>query len=134
MFIDNKDLFEDLDNPYNQYLEQHIGNVQRGYEWLKENLPELISEDNYIDEVRYYGELDDIIAQHDESKYNKVPDAETILMVGDGIADYRTARTYDDGDKKAKCIILDPQNKYTGDEPDYKINNLIEVIDILKEM
>lgn len=76
MYIENRHLFEDLDNPYNQYLEQHIGNVQKAYNWLKDNLPEIISEDNYIDEVRYYGELDDIIAQHDESKYNKVPDAD----------------------------------------------------------
>ena len=76
MYIENKHLFEDLDNQYNQYLEQHIGNVQRGYEWLKENLPEVLSEDNYIHETSYYGELDEIIEQHDKSKYNKVPDAE----------------------------------------------------------
>ena len=82
MFIDNKELFEELDNPYNQYLEQHIGNVQRGYQWLKENLPEIISEDNYIDEVRYYGELDEIIENHDASKYNKVPDAENYYDLG----------------------------------------------------
>ena len=63
--------------------------------------------------------------------YN-VPDPESILMIGDGIADYKTARTYDDENKKAKCIILDPQNKYSGDEPDYKIDNLLEVIGILK--
>ena len=36
MYIENKYLFEELDSPYNQYLEQHIGNVQKGYEWLKE--------------------------------------------------------------------------------------------------
>lgn len=76
MYIENKELFEDLDNPYNQYLEEHISNVQKGYEWLKENLPEIISEDNYIDETMYFGDLEDIIAQHDESKYCKVPDAE----------------------------------------------------------
>lgn len=76
MIIDNKDLFEDLDSEYNEYLEQHIGNVQKGYEWLKENLPDVLSEDNYIEETSYYGELDEIIAQHDKSKYNKIPDAE----------------------------------------------------------
>lgn len=76
MYIENKHLFEDLDDQYNQYLDQHIGNVQKGYEWLKENLPEVLSEDNYINETSYYGELDEIIEQHDKSKYNKVPDAE----------------------------------------------------------
>ena len=76
MIIDNKDLFEALDSEYNEYLEQHIGNVQRGYEWLKENLPDVLSEDNYIEETSYYGELDEIIAQHDKSKYNRVPDVE----------------------------------------------------------
>ena len=76
MYIENKHLFEDLDDQYNQYLDQHIGNVQRGYEWLKENLPEVLSEDNYVHETSYYGELDDIIDQHDKSKYNKIPDAE----------------------------------------------------------
>ncbi|MBO5711463.1 MAG: hypothetical protein J6R47_01360 [Acholeplasmatales bacterium] len=76
MYIENKHLFEELDNQYNQYLDQHIGNVQRGYDWLKENLPEVLSEDNYVHETSYYGELDEIIEQHDKSKYNKVPDAE----------------------------------------------------------
>ena len=76
MIIDNKDLFEDIDSPYNEYLEQHISNVAKGYEWLKENLPEVISEDNYIEETTYYGELEEIIAQHDKSKYNKIPDSE----------------------------------------------------------
>lgn len=76
MYIENKHLFEELDDQYNQYLDQHISNVQRGYEWLKENLPEVLSEDNYIHETSYYGELDEIIEQHDKSKYNKVPDAE----------------------------------------------------------
>lgn len=76
MYIENKHLFEDLDSPYNQYLEEHIGNVQKAYNWLKDNLPEILSEDNYIDETAYYGELEEIIANHDSSKYNKVPDAE----------------------------------------------------------
>lgn len=73
MYIENKHLFEDIDSPYNQYLEDHIGNVQRGYEWFKENLPEILDEDNYIDESMYFGELDEIIEQHDSSKYNDTP-------------------------------------------------------------
>ena len=76
MYIDNKDLFEDLDSPYNEYMEAHLSNVEKGYQWLKDNLPEVLSEENYIDEVLYFGELDEIIKQHDKSKFNKVPDAE----------------------------------------------------------
>ena len=74
--LDLKYLFEDLaeHEQYEEYLRTHIGNVKKGYEWLKTNLPELLSEDNYADEVMYYGELDDIIAQHDKSKYIKLPD------------------------------------------------------------
>ena len=63
---------------------------------------------------------------------DKIPDADTIMMIGDGVADYKTARTYDHDNKKAKCVIYDPHNKYTGEQPDYKISNLLEVIDILK--
>ena len=76
MILDNKDLFEDLDSEYNNYLTEHIGNVQKAFKWLQENLPEVLSEDNYIDETSYYGELEDIIESHDDSKYNKIPDAE----------------------------------------------------------
>lgn len=61
---------------YDNYLTQHIGNVQKGYEWIKTNLPELISEDNFIEETHYYGELDEIIAAHDKSKYRNTPDNE----------------------------------------------------------
>lgn len=76
--LEFKYLFEDIEenNQYDNYLTTHIANVNKAYQWLKENLPELISEDNYIYETAYYGELDDIIAQHDGSKYNKIPDAE----------------------------------------------------------
>lgn len=76
MYIENKHLFEDLDNPYNEYLDQHISNVKKGYLWLKENLPDILDENNYVDEAAYYGELDEIIEQHDRSKYSKIPDVD----------------------------------------------------------
>lgn len=63
----------------------------------------------------------------------EIPDSETILIVGDGMADYKTARTYDRHNKKTKCIIYDPSNKYNGPKPDYTISDLSNVIDILKE-
>lgn len=61
---------------YEEYLHQHIGNVQKGYEWLKENLPEVVSVNNYFEETTYYGELDEIIAKHDSSKRTKLPNAD----------------------------------------------------------
>ena len=53
MYNEFKSLLEDVqENPqYEEYLTQHIGNVQKGYQWLKDNLPEVLSEDNYIEET-----------------------------------------------------------------------------------
>lgn len=68
-------MFDNQDK-YEQYLLEHIKNVRRAYEWMVENIPEALSEDNYVDEQMYYGELDEIIAKHDSSKYKTVPDSE----------------------------------------------------------
>ena len=62
-----------------------------------------------------------------------LPKAESILVIGDGEADWKTARTFDDGNGKSSCVIYDPKNTYNGSEPDYKVNDLCKVIDILKE-
>lgn len=77
-YLDLKFLLEGVEEneQYEEYLRQHIGNVQKGYQWIKDNLPELVSVDNYFEEASYYGELDDIIAQHDKSKRTKLPDAD----------------------------------------------------------
>lgn len=77
--LDLKYLLEDIEqnDEYENYLVEHIGNVKRGYEWIKTNLPNIVSQDNYVEETAYYGELDEIIAQHDRSKYNRTPDVET---------------------------------------------------------
>ena len=76
--LDLKYLLEDLEEhaEYENYLITHINNVKKAYTWLKEHIPDILSEHNYADEIAYYGELDDIIAKHDSSKYNKIPDAE----------------------------------------------------------
>ena len=91
--LDLKYLFEDIEenNKYEEYLTAHIANVKKGYEWLKENLPDIVSEDNYFDETAYYGELDDIIAKHDHSKYNRIPDRDEYYELRceyDAYADY----------------------------------------------
>lgn len=91
--LDLKYLFEGIEenNKYEEYLTAHISNVKRGYEWLKENMPDVISEDNYFDETAYYGELDEIIAKHDHSKYNRIPDRDEYYELRceyDAYADY----------------------------------------------
>ena len=46
---------------YSNYLDQHIGNVYRGYEWIKTNLPEILNGEDYEIQIRY---------NHDNSKYS----------------------------------------------------------------
>lgn len=72
-YVKHITLKEESNSQYDEYLSTHIRNVRRAYNWLKTNLPEVLSQDNYIDEISYYGELEDIIKLHDRSKYNKVP-------------------------------------------------------------
>ena len=45
---------------YDTYLQEHIANVRKGYDWLYKNLPEVLM----LDEYRY-----DNILTHDASKY-----------------------------------------------------------------
>ena len=63
----------------------------------------------------------------------QLPPADEILVLGDGEADFQTAASYTHGGKKAICVIYDPQNKYNGSKPDYKIENLQQVINIIEE-
>ena len=96
-FIDKFSTSElSVNNKYESYLSEHIENVQRGYRWIKENLPELVDESNFIDDVLYYGELDAIIENHDKSKYNKLPDSERYYEL---ICEYYPYANYFYGDK-----------------------------------
>lgn len=45
---------------YKKYLEDHINNVKKGYEWLQKNLPEYATP-----------ELEKLVAKHDESKWSE---------------------------------------------------------------
>lgn len=48
---------------YDSYLEQHISNVKRGFEWMVENIPEIFS--GYDSE-----NIADMVINHDQSKYD----------------------------------------------------------------
>lgn len=45
---------------YHKYLDQHLGNVYKGYEWIRDNLPEILNGEDYEWQLRY---------DHDTSKY-----------------------------------------------------------------
>lgn len=62
-----------------------------------------------------------------------IPKADEIMVVGDGIADYNTARTYDKNGLKTKTVIYDPNEKYTGNKPDYIIKDLLDIIHIINQ-
>lgn len=62
---------------------------------------------------------------------NKLPEADSILVVGDGKADFQTARTYDHNQKKALCALCNDASNHTEEQPDYTVSNLNEIIPIL---
>ena len=56
-----------MSKQYDNYIVTHKANVMKGYEWLCENLPEIIGKAEIL---CYRGSMKDIIANHDRSKYN----------------------------------------------------------------
>lgn len=103
MYTEFKTMLESIqENPqYEEYLTQHIDNVQKGYQWLKEHLPEIVSEDNCINENHYYGDLDEIIQLHDRSKYRKLPETEAYY---DLTCEYDAYANYFYGKNKTKEV------------------------------
>lgn len=65
MFVNNVDL-DDIfaDEQYKEYLNGHINNVQKGFDWLCENLPDVVDALNNRDAIQA------IVAVHDQSKYS----------------------------------------------------------------
>lgn len=49
---------------YNDYLNQHVDNVNQAYEWLRVNLPEVVDPDGGFTTLMYLG-------RHDETKYER---------------------------------------------------------------
>ena len=62
---------------------------------------------------------------------NEIPDADTILMIGDGEADIQTVRAYGHDGKRAECVIYDPNDKFRGSMPDYRVRDLADIIVLL---
>lgn len=50
---------------YDKYLTQHIGNVEKGFNWICENLPDLVTAFGSITDLRRQ-----ICGHHDNSKYS----------------------------------------------------------------
>ncbi len=71
------------------------------------------------------------IATH--AVFPSLPKADSILVIGDGVADYESARTYDHGNARALCIIYDPKEKYHGEQPDKIVKDFSEIITFLKD-
>lgn len=55
---------------YKRYTKQHVGNVRKGYNWLKKNLPQL-----FADKSKFQNDslktMQRTIRNHDKSKYSK---------------------------------------------------------------
>ena len=56
-----------MSREYDSYLEQHKSNVKKGFDWIKNNLPELIPSDTCLDLVHQIG------FAHDDSKTDLLP-------------------------------------------------------------
>ena len=59
---------------------------------------------------------------------NKLPPVEDIVVIGDGEADVKSANALNGADS----IIFDPENKYKGIEPTYKVKSLADIKSILE--
>lgn len=86
MSIYNTELEDTYKNEqYNSYLEQHINNVYKGYEWVKENLPEIV-DNKYAEDIQYN------IEHHDASKYmNEEYDAYANYFYGEKTEEVKSA-------------------------------------------
>lgn len=62
-----------------------------------------------------------------------LPDADSVLVLGDGMADWKVSQVLNRSGKKSLCVIYDPQKKFYEASPDYKIADIADVITILKE-
>ncbi len=62
-----------------------------------------------------------------------LPEADMVLVLGDGMSDWKVSQVFNRAGKKSLCVIYDPQKKFCEASPDYKIADIADVITILKE-
>ena len=86
-----------------------------------------------IEKLGFSEFFDKVIAAGEYAEDKPHPQADEILVLGDGEADFQTAATYAHDNRKAFCVIYDPKRKYKGSEPDRKIDDLRQVIEIIGE-
>ena len=72
---------------YDEYLEQHKGNVRKGYEWFRDNMPELLVDIYGVDYAWQIG------VAHDASK--------------DGIEEYDAYDKYFYGKNRSYQVVQD---------------------------
>ncbi len=61
-----------------------------------------------------------------------MPDADDILVIGDGMADWKTSQALSHSGKNSRCIIYDPQKKFSQASPDYIVSDVADIITILR--
>ena len=110
-----------------------LSNKKRSY--LREEL-------NYLGFADYFAK---IIAAGDfpEDKPNpqtvralfgdNMPDAGDILVVGDGLADWKASQALSHSGKSSRCVIYDPQRNFSQASPDYVVSDVADIITILRK-
>ena len=62
-----------------------------------------------------------------------LPNSEDILVIGDGMADWKTAQDQKKKKKNSRCIIYDPHKNFSQGAPDYVVSDVADVIAILRK-
>ena len=57
---------------YNNYLDDHIANVQKAYWWIKTNMPEVVEDISYAEELEIFREHD--VSKYDNEEYDTYDD------------------------------------------------------------
>lgn len=60
---------EKMSKEYDSYIEEHVVNVKKGYEWFKKKLPDYIGSLNY--NTNDLSKIDEVINSHDKSKWSE---------------------------------------------------------------
>ena len=64
---------------------------------------------------------------------NVLPNSEDIMVIGDGMADWKTAQALNHSGKSSRCVIYDPQHNFSQAAPDYVVGDVADVIAILRQ-